>query len=68
MKERTLEQWNLVSFWSIFASYVMCMVMAIAGFLSFDSTVEGDVLNNFDYDDAIINIARALLAFTVTFN
>jgi len=67
MKERTLEQWNIVSFWSIFVSYVMCMVMAIAGFLSFDSTVEGDVLVNFDYDDAIINIARALLAFTMVF-
>jgi sodium-coupled neutral amino acid transporter 11 len=37
---------------------VMCLIMALAGFLSFGSKTQGNVLNNFPSDNIMVNIAR----------
>lgn len=37
---------------------VMCLVMALAGFLSFGSKTQGNVLNNFPSNNIMVNIAR----------
>lgn len=37
---------------------VMCLVMAVAGFLTFGSKTKGNILNNFPPDNVIVNIAR----------
>lgn len=36
----------------------MCLAMGIAGFLSFGSKTQGNVLNNFPSDNIVVNIAR----------
>jgi amino acid permease len=36
----------------------MCLAMGIAGFLSFGSKTQGNVLNNFPSDNVVVNIAR----------
>ena len=35
-----------------------CLVMALAGFLTFGDETEGNVLNNFPEDNVLVNIAR----------
>lgn len=35
-----------------------CLVMALAGFLTFGDATLGNVLNNFDSDNTMVNIAR----------
>jgi sodium-coupled neutral amino acid transporter 11 len=35
-----------------------CLLMALAGFLTFRSKTEGNVLNNFPSDNTMVNIAR----------
>jgi sodium-coupled neutral amino acid transporter 11 len=37
---------------------VACLLMALAGFLTFGSLTEGNVLNNFPSDNTMVNIAR----------
>lgn len=37
---------------------VACLLMALAGFLTFGSLTQGNVLNNFPRDNIMVNIAR----------
>ncbi|KAG0652418.1 Vacuolar amino acid transporter 2 [Hyphodiscus hymeniophilus] len=39
-------------------SMLACLLMALAGFLTFGSKTEGNVLNNFPTDNIMVNIAR----------
>lgn len=41
----------------------MCLAMALAGFLSFGSKTDGNVLNNFPSDNVMVNIARLWVLF-----
>ena len=35
-----------------------CMMMALAGFLTFGDKTQGNILNNFPQDNIMVNIAR----------
>lgn len=37
---------------------VACMVMALAGYLTFGDKTQGNVLNNFPSDMVMVNVAR----------
>ena len=37
---------------------VACLVMALAGFLTFGDKTLGNVLNNFPTDNIMVNVAR----------
>lgn len=37
---------------------IACLLMALAGFLTFGSLTQGNVLNNFPTDNTMVNIAR----------
>lgn len=42
---------------------VLCLIMATAGFLSFGSKTQGNVLNNFPTNNVLVNIARLYVHF-----
>jgi len=67
MQKQTAKEWWRVNYLSVGTAYVLCMVMAIAGYCNFQSKVEGDILNNFDIKNAFANVARILLAMTMVF-
>jgi hypothetical protein len=46
---------------------VLCVAFATVGYLAFGPATEGNILNNFDDDDDVINAARVALAFTMVF-
>ena len=52
---------------SLLISLVLCLILSITGYLSFLSDTKGDVLNNYSYENTLINVARALLAMTMVF-
>lgn len=37
---------------------VACLMMALAGFLTFGDKTQGNILNNFPSDNVMVNIAR----------
>jgi hypothetical protein len=58
LKKPTLDRFAAVTHYSTGVSLVMCLAMGIAGFLSFGSKTQGNVLNNFPSDNILVNIAR----------
>lgn len=58
LKKPTLDRFALVTHYSTGVSMFMCLAMALAGFLSFGSKTQGNVLNNFPSDNIIVNVAR----------
>lgn len=58
LKKPTLDRFARVTHFSTSISMVACMVMALAGYLSFGDKTQGNVLNNFPTDNIMVNIAR----------
>jgi len=58
LKRPTLDRFAKVTHYSTGVSLVMCLAMGIAGFLSFGSKTQGNVLNNFPSNNILVNIAR----------
>lgn len=53
-----MDRFAMVTHYSTGVSVLMCLTMAITGFLGFGSKTEGNVLNNFPSDNILVNIAR----------
>lgn len=53
-----MDRFALVTHYSTGISMVMCLIMAIAGFLAFGEKTKGNVLNNFPSGNVMVNIAR----------
>ncbi|KAI9789667.1 MAG: hypothetical protein M1816_005842 [Peltula sp. TS41687] len=58
LKKPTLDRFARVTHYSTGISMIACLVMAIAGFLTFGDKTQGNILNNFPTDNIMVNIAR----------
>jgi sodium-coupled neutral amino acid transporter 11 len=58
LKKPTLDRFATVTHYSTSISMVACLVLGLAGFLTFGSKTQGNVLNNFPTDNLFVNIAR----------
>ncbi|KAG0643852.1 transmembrane amino acid transporter protein-domain-containing protein [Tuber brumale] len=58
LKKPTLDRFARVTHYSTGISMVACLLMAVAGFLTFGDKTAGNVLNNFPTDNIMVNIAR----------
>ncbi|MCJ1313439.1 hypothetical protein MMC25_007117 [Agyrium rufum] len=58
LKKPTIDRFSTVTHFSAFVSMVACLIMALAGFLTFGDKTVGNVLNNFSSDNVMVNIAR----------
>ncbi|KAH8685623.1 amino acid transporter-like protein [Tricladium varicosporioides] len=58
LKTPTIDRFARVTHYSTTISMIACMAMALAGFLTFGSKTQGNVLNNFPSDNIMVNIAR----------
>ena len=67
LENKTMTRWSTVTGFSITLSAILCLILGICGYLGFLEETEGDVLNNFDKDSLIANVARFLLAVTMFF-
>lgn len=58
LKTPTIDRFSKVTHFSTGVSMLACMLMALAGFLTFGDKTLGNVLNNFPADNTMVNIAR----------
>jgi sodium-coupled neutral amino acid transporter 11 len=58
LKTPTIDRFSRVTHYSTAISMFACLLMALAGFLTFGSLTQGNVLNNFPSDNTMVNIAR----------
>ncbi|KAI1117511.1 transmembrane amino acid transporter family protein [Nemania sp. NC0429] len=58
LKTPTIDRFTTVTHYSTGVSMVACLVMALAGFLTFGDKTLGNVLNNFPADNTMVTIAR----------
>jgi sodium-coupled neutral amino acid transporter 11 len=58
LKKPTLDRFATVTHYSTSISMIACLVMAMAGFITFGDKTQGNVLNNFPKDNVMVNIAR----------
>lgn len=58
LKTPTIDRFSRVTHYSTGISMVFCLLMALAGFLTFGDKTLGNVLNNFPADNVMVTIAR----------
>jgi sodium-coupled neutral amino acid transporter 11 len=58
LKKPTMDRFAKVTHYSTGISLVACMIMALAGFITFKEKTAGNILNNFPRNDVMVNIAR----------
>ncbi|KAI1471175.1 transmembrane amino acid transporter protein-domain-containing protein [Daldinia caldariorum] len=58
LKTPTIDRFAKVTHYSTGISMLACMIMALAGFLTFGDKTLGNVLNNFPADNTMVTIAR----------
>ncbi len=58
LEKPTIDRFARVTHMSTAVSMVACLLMALAGFLTFGDRTQGNVLNNFPADNAMVNLAR----------
>ena len=67
LANRTRARWAAVTYRSIFVAGTATGVIGICGYLGFLGATQGDVLNNFDPESIVANVARGMLATTMFF-
>jgi len=65
MKEKTEEAWARVTHFSISIVFLSVVVIGLTGYFTFLDATQGDLLENYCYDDSLINISRVLFAITL---
>ncbi|KAI2468248.1 transmembrane amino acid transporter protein-domain-containing protein [Annulohypoxylon bovei var. microspora] len=58
LKTPTIDRFSKVTHYSTGISMIACLVMALAGFLTFGDKTLGNVLNNFPADNTMVTFAR----------
>ncbi|KAJ2905242.1 Transmembrane amino acid transporter family protein [Zalerion maritima] len=58
LKTPTIDRFSKVTHYSTGISMFACLIMALAGFLTFGDKTLGNVLNNFPPDNTMVNVAR----------
>jgi sodium-coupled neutral amino acid transporter 11 len=58
LKTPTIDNFSRVTHYSTGISMLACLMMALAGFLTFGDKTLGNVLNNFPSDNSMVNVAR----------
>ncbi|KAF2740578.1 hypothetical protein EJ04DRAFT_507621 [Polyplosphaeria fusca] len=58
LRKPTIDRFARVTHFSTGISLTACLIMALAGYLTFGNKTQGNVLNNFPNDNLMVNIAR----------
>ncbi|KAK4181106.1 transmembrane amino acid transporter protein-domain-containing protein [Triangularia setosa] len=58
LEKPTIDRFSKVTHYSTAVSMFACLLMALAGFLTFGDKTQGNVLNNFPADNTMVNVAR----------
>ncbi|XP_018318699.1 putative sodium-coupled neutral amino acid transporter 11 isoform X2 [Agrilus planipennis] len=65
IKEASEEKWKIVTHASIFTSFLVTILFGIAGYATFTTSTQGDLLENYCWDDDLMNFSRLLFSVTI---
>ncbi|TDZ32782.1 Vacuolar amino acid transporter 2 [Colletotrichum spinosum] len=65
LKTPTIDRFSRVTHYSTGISMVACLLMALAGFLTFGDKTLGNVLNNFPADNVMVTVARLCFGLNI---
>ncbi|ORX67260.1 hypothetical protein DL89DRAFT_295024 [Linderina pennispora] len=66
LKHKTLQQWHTATRFASGTAAVIYIAFSVVSYRSFGFNTQPNLLNNFANDDGLANVARVLLAFTLT--
>ncbi|XP_040575372.1 putative sodium-coupled neutral amino acid transporter 11 isoform X2 [Lepeophtheirus salmonis] len=67
LDEPSIPKWKSVTHVSIFVSVLCMILLGLGGYFSFGSSVQGDLFNNYCWDDHLINASRTLFCIAIMF-
>ncbi|XP_020281190.1 putative sodium-coupled neutral amino acid transporter 11 isoform X2 [Pseudomyrmex gracilis] len=65
IERATQQKWDVVTHWSLFTSFIIAAAFGIAGYATFTSYVQGDLMENYCWDDDLMNFARVMFSGTI---
>ena len=65
IENTSLAKWNTVTHITLTFTFLANIMMAMGGYATFTGHVQGDLLNNYCWDDDLMNVSRFLFAITV---
>ncbi|KAJ2004123.1 hypothetical protein GGI04_002720, partial [Coemansia thaxteri] len=66
LQSKTLAAWNKATVYATATAAIIYLAFSVISYRSFGLDTQPNLLNNFRSDDVLANIARALLAFSLT--
>ncbi|XP_011346621.1 putative sodium-coupled neutral amino acid transporter 11 isoform X2 [Ooceraea biroi] len=65
IERATQQKWDVVTHWSLFTSFLIAASFGIVGYVTFTSYVQGDLMENYCWDDDLMNFARVMFSGTI---
>lgn len=65
IQEASQKRWDVVTHTSILTSLIVSMLFGIAGYTTFTAYSQGDLLENYCWDDDLMNFSRVLFSATI---
>ncbi|KAK9737941.1 Transmembrane amino acid transporter protein [Popillia japonica] len=65
IQDATQKRWDIVTHASIVTSLLVACLFGIAGYATFTAYSQGDLLENYCWDDDLMNISRLLFSITI---
>ncbi|XP_024086471.1 putative sodium-coupled neutral amino acid transporter 11 isoform X1 [Cimex lectularius] len=67
IEEPDQAKWDKVTHYSVFVSFMIASLFGIAGYATFTGYSQGDLLENYCWDDDLMNVARIAFSLTILF-
>uniref|UniRef100_A0A8W7P3J9 Putative sodium-coupled neutral amino acid transporter 11 n=1 Tax=Anopheles coluzzii TaxID=1518534 RepID=A0A8W7P3J9_ANOCL len=65
MQNATMERWEKVTHFSVGFAWLVAALFGIAGYCTFRALSQGDLLENYCWDDDLMNFARVLFSVSI---
>lgn len=65
IQEASQKRWDIVTHASIITSLVVACLFGIAGYATFTAYSQGDLLENYCWDDDLMNFSRLMFSITI---
>ncbi|XP_058834141.1 putative sodium-coupled neutral amino acid transporter 11 [Topomyia yanbarensis] len=65
MRDATLERWEKMTHFSVGCAWMVAVFFGIAGYCTFRALSQGDLLENYCWDDDLMNFSRVLFSVSI---
>lgn len=65
IERATQQKWDVVTHWSLFTSFLIAAAFGIAGYTTFTTYSQGDLMENYCWNDDLMNFSRIMFSGTI---